>query len=404
MFDLLIYRLKRPYHFLKTGLLEGLPAQVSSQKAVRGLTIIGITGTDGKTTTSTLLYHLLTTAGIKTGLISTVGGYIGTDVIDTGLHVTSPSPRDLYRLLRLMKQKGCTHVVLEVTSHGLYQHRFWGIQPQIAGLTNITHEHLDYHQTWQEYAKAKLLLLKKAARVYLNGDDQSKSFFQHQHWSKKQVVQYYDQHTKLPKEVQKAINARFPEIYNRSNAMLAVLIAQELGLANEQVVKGIGSFVGVPGRMEVVAEKPIKVIVDFAHTPNALESVLTAIRAVLPVSARLVVVFGCAGLRDRQKRPLMGEIGARLADKAVFTAEDPRTENIWSILREMKGGVTKNHNRIISIADRKEAIRFALRKVARRGDCIVICGKGHERSMCIGDEETPWHDPTQVLDILKEKS
>ncbi len=403
MLDKLIYKLKRPYHFFRTGLLEGELARLQSLQAVKDVTIIGITGTDGKTTTSTLLYELLTKANIKTGLISTVGGYIGNQVLNTGLHITAPGPKDLYRLLRLMKAQGCTHVVLETTSHGLYQYRFWGIKPTIAGITNITHEHLDYHQSWEAYAKAKLLLFQHAKSIYLNADDASYSFFQKQRWGRKQTVTRYSSATVLPKEVKKAIAERFPETYNRSNALLAFLIAREVGVTNQQAVSAISSFAGVPGRMELVAEKPIRIYVDFAHTPNALKQVLTALRAKMELPARLIVVFGCAGLRDTLKRPMMGEIASQLADLAIFTAEDPRTENIWSILRQMKGGVTQNHNKVVTIADRKEAIRFAIRHSAHRGDCVVVCGKGHEQSICIGTQEIPWNDADVIREILKEQ-
>lgn len=401
MFDLVLYRLKRPYHFFRTGILEGVPAQLKYSKALKDLTVVGITGTDGKTTTSTLLYAMLTHAGYKTGLISTVGGYVGNKMLDTGLHVTSPGPRALYRLLSMMKKAGCTHVVLEATSHGLYQHRFWGVRPKIAGVTNITHEHLDYHRTWQEYARAKMLLLRQAESVYFNVDDASRTFLQQQRWSKKQRIHRYGHETSLPKVVQSAITARFKESYNRANAMLAFLIAQELGVTAQWAASAITEFEGIPGRMEVVATTPVKVIVDFAHTPNGLESALTAARSNLSGSAKLIAVFGCAGLRDIQKRPLMGEVGARLADLAVFTAEDPRTEDVWAIIRQMKAGVIQNHNHIISIPDRRKAIEYAIKTLARRGDTVIICGKGHERSMCFGTEETPWHDPTVVSEILK---
>lgn len=403
MLKLLTYYAKRPYHFFRTGVLEGIPAKSRARKALRDLTLIGITGTDGKTTTSTLLYHLLTTAGIKTGLISTVGGYVGTKVLDTGLHVTSPGPKDLYKLITKMKKAGCTHIVLEATSHGLYQYRFWGIRPSIAGVTNVTHEHLDYHQNWEEYAKAKFLLLSKAKSAYINMDDNSRSFFLKQNWSKKTQLHKYSLESPLPKSVKKAITTRFPQDYNQSNAMLAVSIATELGVSTDILAKGISSFEGVPGRMEIVAQKPIQVIVDFAHTPNSLERLLTNVRPTVPSGNKLIVVFGCAGLRDTQKRPLMGEIAARLADVAIFTAEDPRTENIWSIFRQMKGGVTQNHNTIVTIPDREEAIRFAIQKTARTGDTVLICGKGHERSMCDETGEHEWHDPTVAQRILEEK-
>jgi UDP-N-acetylmuramoyl-L-alanyl-D-glutamate--2,6-diaminopimelate ligase len=403
MFKLLVYRLKRPFHFFKTGLVEGVPAHFAAKKYLKKLTVIGITGTDGKTTTSTLAYQLLQTAGIKTGLISTVGGYVGDQVIDTGLHVTSPTPRQLYRLLTMMADKGCTHVVLEATSHGLYQYRFWGLKPQIVGVTNITHEHLDYHVTWQEYVKAKYLLLKNARSIYLNGDDSSYAVLHKMKWSKKQKLHKYDSQTGLPAKLKTAIAKHFPETYNRQNAMLAWLIAEEAGVTPEQAAKGIAAFTGVPGRMEVVVQAPITAIVDFAHTPNALEKVLTAVREVMPSSSRLICVFGCAGLRDVAKRPMMGNAAARLADYAIFTAEDPRTEDIWSIIRQMKSGVVSGHSRVITIPDRFQAIEFALTKLARRGDYVLVCGKGHEQSMCFGTEEVPWHDPSIIRQILKEK-
>ncbi|MBP7875758.1 UDP-N-acetylmuramoyl-L-alanyl-D-glutamate--2,6-diaminopimelate ligase [Candidatus Woesebacteria bacterium] len=403
MLGMIIYKIKRLYHLVKTGLLEGVPEFLRSQKTLRALTIIGITGTDGKTTTSTLLRHLLESADLKVGLISTIGGYVDGEVINTGFHVTSPGPRDLYRMLRLMHQKGCTHVVLEATSHGLYQHRFWGIRPLIAGVTNVTHEHLDYHQTWNEYARAKLLLLSRAKHVYLNDDDESKAFFHRHTWSKNQTAHYYSRRTALPKIVKKAIDARFPEIYNRSNAILASLIAQKLGVTDEHIAKAIPSFKGVPGRMEIVSKTPIKIIVDFAHTPNALEQLLRAVRKSLPASARLIVVFGCAGHRDKQKRPMMGEIAARLADTAIFTAEDPRTEDVWAIMRQMKSGIKVNHNHVITLADRREAIHFALKSVTQSGDCIVVSGKGHEESMCFGTEEVPWNDSAVIKELLRSK-
>jgi len=403
MFETIIYRLKRPYHFFRTGLLEGLPAQVISRGATKKMSIIAITGTDGKTTTSTLLYSILNAAHIKTGLISTVGASIGDKTLETGLHVTSPSPRQLFSILRQMNKKKCTHVVLEATSHGIYQYRFWGIKPTIAGVTNITHEHLDYHLSWNNYAQAKLLLLKKAKHIYLNSEDNSYNYLHRQKWSKKQEITSYNLRTLLPKNISSAIQKRFVEPYNRSNAILASLIALELGASAPDIVKAITAFAGVPGRMQVVSTTPITTIVDFAHTPNALENVLTAVRRTLKPGTHLIAVYGCAGLRDVQKRPLMGAIGARLADTAIFTAEDPRTENVWSIFRQMKDGITTDHNRVITIADRGEAIAYAIHSVARAGDTGIVCGKGHEQSMCFGTEEVPWSDLTAIQQQLSVK-
>lgn len=401
MLKLLIYRLKRVFHFFKTGLLEGLPAQIKYRFPNRKLTIIMITGTDGKTTTSTLTYQILKEAGLKVALISTVAAYIGDEKIDTGFHVTSPQPDKLYKFMRTMVDQGFTHLVLEMTSHGAYQYRNWGITPQLAGVTNIDQEHLDYHLNYTEYVKAKLLMLKSADVVFLNEDDESfkkiKELHQLKHHQKT-----YSTDMGLPAVVRKAIKDRFPEKYNQMNARLAYSFADALEIPPAKIADGIKKFTGVPGRMEVITEKPVKVIVDFAHTPQALEAALTAIRQKHP-DGKIIAVFGCAGLRDHLKRPAMGKIGSELADLAIFTAEDPRTEDIWSIIRQMKEGVTTTHNKVVSIADRKEAIATALTKYAHRGDVVGIFGKGPEESMCFGTTEYPWSDAKAVKEILKLK-
>ncbi|MBP7768540.1 UDP-N-acetylmuramyl-tripeptide synthetase [Candidatus Woesebacteria bacterium] len=395
---LLLYKLKRVFHFFKTGILEGLPAQISTGFPNKKLTIIAITGTDGKTTTSTLVYTILKAAGIKVGLISTVAAFRGSEAIETGFHVTSPQPKLVYSFMKQMVDEGYTHLVLETTSHGAYQFRNWGIQPDVAGLTNISHEHFDYHLSYTEYLKAKLLILKKAKIAFINADDPSyKRIKELKQFTRS--MRAYSAEDELPTQIKKAITARFPEDYNQMNARLAYRISHELGVTDAMISKGISQFTGIPGRMEVVTEKPIRVIVDFAHTPNALESALTSIRSQHP-TGKLIAVFGCAGLRDFTKRPLMGKVGSELADLAIFTAEDPRTEDIWSIIRQMKEGIIDTHSKVISIANRQEAITLALLKYAQPGDTIGIFGKGHEQSMCYGTVETPWNDSEAVRSIL----
>ncbi|PIR61500.1 MAG: hypothetical protein COU66_03460, partial [Candidatus Pacebacteria bacterium CG10_big_fil_rev_8_21_14_0_10_44_11] len=195
----------------------------------------------------------------------------------------------------------------------------------------------------------------------------------------------------------------FPENYNQMNARLAVQLAQEQGVADQVIAKAIKSFPQIPGRMEAVASKPVRIIVDFAHTPNALRLALTALRKKIPKQTNLIAVFGCAGLRDQGKRPLMGKIGSELADLAVLTAEDPRTENIWSILLQMKDGIVSSHRKVLSIPDRKAAITFAINKLAKKGDTVAIFGKGHEQSMCYGTTETAWSDVSVVKELLAVK-
>ena len=404
MFAQLIYRGKRIYHFFKTGLLKGLPAEYRYGHPARKLKIIAITGTDGKTTSSTMLYHVLKTAGYRVALLSTVAAYIGDRALDTGLHVTAPDPDELNKLMAEMVREGIEFLVMETTSHGIYQYRTWGVKPLVAGLTNINYEHLDYHLNYQNYVEAKALLLTNAKLTVINDDDYSAPFVKKILREHKQPYITYGLQDTLPPSIKAAINERFDEAYNHSNARLVTAIAQQFNLTNKQIIRGITTFVGIPGRMELVIEKPFTVIVDFAHTPQGLEAALTSLRQRLNQQSKkgkLIAIFGCAGLRDRQKRPKMGKIGADLADLAVFSAEDPRTEDIWSIIRQMKEQLTTGHNKIISIPDRKAAITFALTKLAQPGDLVGIFGKGHEQSLCYGTIEYPWDDRAVVREIMK---
>ncbi len=401
----LIYRLKRPYHFVKTGLIKGLPAQLKHGFPAKEIKVITLTGTDGKTTTSTLLYHILHQADKKVGLISTVAAYIGSEEIDTGLHVTAPTPDKLHRFIKEMVNKNLKYLVLELTSHGAYQYRDWGIQPKITGITNVSHEHLDYHLSYDNYLDAKALILQKAPTVFLNQDDKSFYELKDRLNAREQNINSYSVEKKLDPKIEIAINDKFPETYNQMNARLAATIALKIGLEPEKIAAGIESFPGVPGRMETIKNNQgINIIIDFAHTPNGLRSALTALRKQIDEKdlGRLISVLGCAGLRDRDKRPKMGKISTDLSDLAVFTAEDPRTENVWSIIRQMKEQLKKNHDKIVSIADRRKAIEFALTKLAQPGDTVAIFGKGPEKSMCIGKKEYPWSDKKAVRKVLKQ--
>jgi UDP-N-acetylmuramoyl-L-alanyl-D-glutamate--2,6-diaminopimelate ligase len=404
----LIYRAKRPYHFLKTGLMRGFRVERQLGYPARKLKILTITGTDGKTTSSTMLYHVLKNAGKKVALLSTVAAYVNEETIDTGFHVTSPDPAQLHTLLAKMVEKDIEYVVLEVTSHGMYQYRIWGIDPLIAGVTNINHEHLDYHVTYKNYLEAKGMLLAKAKTAILNDDDQSAPMLKRYLRSVGQRFSTYSTTDKIYYKVKQAIDATFTENYNRMNARLVYSFCQYLGIQNQDFIAAIKTFPGIPGRMEEVATKPFRVIVDFAHTPQALEAALNTLKKQLPSKkSKLIAVFGCAGLRDTSKRPLMGRIGTELADHVVFTAEDPRTEDVWSIIRQMKEQLTAHHDKITSIANRGEAITFALSQLAQKDDIVVILGKGHEQSMCYGTTEYPWDDRVfakEVLDSLSGSS
>lgn len=407
MLQNLIYRLKYPYHLLKTGLRRGLLSRIRYRFPDRKLKIIAISGTDGKTSSSTLLYHVLSQAGKKTALISTVGAYINGEEFDTGFHVTSPLPDELYALMRQMVDQGVEYLILEYTSQGAYQSRLFGITPEIAGITNIDQDHFDYHLNYQNYLEAKASILQKSKTIVLNADDQSYYRLKKLLPSRRYRVLEYSSEEKMSATIERAISQRFLEAFNQNNARLASTIAQSLGIDDKSIADGIESFAGVKGRMQFIPNhQDLEIVVDFAHTPQGLRSALTALRFIMKkraIKGRLIAVYGCAGLRDAIKRPVMGQIGVELADLVVFTAEDPRTEDIWSIIRQMKEALQSGHNKVISVPDRQAAIDFAIQKLAQKGDLIAIFGKGPEKSMCYGTVETPWSDEEAVLKALRDR-
>jgi UDP-N-acetylmuramoyl-L-alanyl-D-glutamate--2,6-diaminopimelate ligase len=411
MLESFLYQVKKPYHFVKTALFKTVPAQFQSKFPQKELKIIAITGTDGKTTTATLLYHLLKTAKYKVSLISTIAAYIGKNKIETGFHVTSPAPDDLYRLMRKMRDQDTEYLVLEYTSQGAYQYRLFGIRPEIAGITNITQDHFDYHLNYHNYLSAKASVLQKSKIVALNEDDQSFYRLKKLLPSNRYQILTYGKNKEMDQELNESLIKRFPEEFNQMNGRLAITIAQKIGINQQDIIEGLQTFPGVDGRMEFVDLKKLtgknhsfQVVIDFAHTPKSLTESLTALRQKMQkeqMKGRLIAVYGCAGLRDQDKRPLMGEIGTKLADLVVFTAEDPRTENVWNIIRQMKETLNNNHHKIISVADRQEAINFALQKLAKKGDLIALLGKGPEQSMCYGKVEKTWSEIEAVKKALK---
>ncbi len=402
---LLIYRLKHVWHFFKTGLFNALPAMIKYHFPQRKLKLIAITGTDGKTTSATMLYHVLKEAGFKVGLVTTVAAYLGDKQVPTGFHVTSPAPKKLYRFLKLALDQGLDYMILEVTSHGHYQYRDFGLKFELAGVTNITHEHLDYHLTYEEYVKAKLGILKKAKQVVLNKAD--RSFWRLRESLVGRTATTYEPLSYLPKKVAEAVKNRFPERFNRTNARLVYELSKLLNIHDQTIATAFKTFPGVPGRMEPIPNRRgLNIYVDFAHTPNGLESSLKSLRQIMQKNnqkdKKLIAVYGAAGERDVAKRPMMGQIGAQLADLAILTAEDPRHENVYSIIRQMKSGIKTNHGKILTIADRRQAIYFAINKLAKKGDYVVILGKGHEASMNFGGREIPWSDRQVALEALKD--
>lgn len=362
------------------------------------LKIIGVTGTDGKTTTTTLIYEILRKAGLQTALISTISVKIGSLDFSTGFHVTSPSPWQLQKILRLIVNKGFEYLVLESSSHGLDQYRLLGCNFYAGVVTNITHDHLDYHKTWKNYLLAKAKLFRSTQFSILNRDDNSYKYLRK--IANGKVVSYglnqgdYNLHNFFFKTL-------LPGDYNRLNCLAAAATTKSIGIDEKIIRETIAGFKGIKGRMEEIkTEKGFKVFIDFASTPNSLKQALTTLKK-LP-HKKIIAVFGCAGLRDIQKRPLMGKAACCLADKVILTAEDPRTENVNKIINQIARGC-QSKNKVIIEIDRQKAIDLAINKLAKKGDIIGIFGKGHEQSMCFGNKEYPWSEEAAVKKALNQK-
>jgi UDP-N-acetylmuramoyl-L-alanyl-D-glutamate--2,6-diaminopimelate ligase len=412
----------------------GLLAAAYHDFPSREMLVIGVTGTDGKTTTSTLIHSILKLAtGGTAGYISTIAADLGGVTTDTGLHVTTPGAPQVQGYLAQMRDNGLTHAVLEMTSHGLAQGRLNGVDIDAAVITNITHEHLDYHGSFENYRAAKGILFDMLSRsmrkggtqvpkmkegdapemtipkvAVINADDPNADYFA----SKKAdtVVRYSIDNpsdfraTDIRFEPGKTFFRVNDEAYftplagafNIYNCLAAIALTRTLGVNLAVVQTGLSMVKQVSGRMERINEgQNFTAIVDFAHTPNALKMALQAARTMLPDGKRLIAVFGSAGLRDVEKRRLMAETSVQYADFTVLTAEDPRTESLDAILQMMADGCTSKggveNETFIRVHDRGDAIYQAC-QMAQPGDIVIACGKGHEQSMCFGTIDYPWDD------------
>jgi len=415
---------------------NGREAYAHLQAALHGhpgrrLRVIGVTGTDGKTTTVRLISAVLQAAGRRVGSVDSVGARIGDRDVDTGFHTTTPDADDLQSYLADMVAAGTEYAVLEATSEGLAQHRTTGCEFDVAVVTNITHEHLYFHGTYEAYREAKALLFRSLATstrkenapkvAVLNADDSSYEYLRaipaDAHLSYGLSTEAADiwasRIETTPSGVRFRLHLPSGEVdvesplvgrFNVYNILAAAGVAHSQQIPPEAIQEGVATVRGVCGRWERIdCGQPFQAIVDFAHTPNALSVALEAARRF--TRGRVIAVYGCAGLRDRAKRPMMGEISGRLADITIITAEDPRTESLEDIMEQIAEGWRRTGARegigFFRIGDRREAIATAL-GMAQPGDTVIVCGKGHERSMCFGTTEHPWSDQEAVKSALRE--
>ena len=356
------------------------------------MSVIGVTGTNGKTSATLLLKHVLeATIGAKVGLIGTMENRIGDLVIPTDR--TTPESFELQSLFAQMRDAGCTHVVMEVSSHAIALERVGGIRFAVAAFTNLTEDHLDFHKTMENYCDTKALLFDRCDKAVMNCDD---GYFdrisanvrcpllmtsvQDKRGLHAQNVQLHSDgisFTAVMQEEQVQIQLPIPGRFTVYNALTVLGIAAQLGIPLTKAAQALKTAQGVKGRVEVVPTpgKDFTVLVDYAHTPDGLENVLSSVRDFC--KGRLIAVFGCGGDRDPIKRPIMGEIGVKLADIAVITSDNPRSEAPMAIINDILKGIDDSMGTYIVIEDRKKAIAYAM-DIAQKNDMIVLAGKGHE--------------------------
>jgi UDP-N-acetylmuramoyl-L-alanyl-D-glutamate--2,6-diaminopimelate ligase len=440
--------LRLQYHRSKAffaALWYGFPA--------RHLTVIGITGTDGKTTTVGMVAHILNGCGIKTGALSTAFFQIGKDITWNATQKTSPSPFVVQKFLRDCVKKGCTHAVLECSSHGLLQGRMDYTFPSIAGITNISEEHLDYHGTMEEYIKAKSLLFemlqKKSGTKVLHYDDLSYQTLSHipssntiiynaiakddddrfgppMHlWLEDaQVTQdgsaadVFWNSKSPPLLLKSSIDLKIPGVFNLENALCAIGCVK--GTLNppslEKMMQSIQTFTGIPGRMEKIdAGQDFRVYIDFTVTPVSYRSTLKTLRSMLSENGRLLVLAGSCGDRMKEKRPLVGAILSELADISIITNEDPYTENPEKIIDDVLGGFSKDipmfseknldqipsflNNFFVRLSDRLQAIQLMI-SLAQKDDILLFAGKGSDTTMMLASGQIPWNEREIVREGL----
>ena len=414
-----LFKLIEPYGHLIESVIMNIRYGFPSHK----IHIIGVTGTNGKTTTTFLIQKMLYTAGFKVGMLGTVAYGIDNDIKNQIEHITTAQASVLQSRLRDFKRAGVQWVVLETSSHSLAQYRTWGIRYEIAVMTNITNDHLDYHETFENYLESKRRMFKIAAKFgrkfgVVNADDPNADRFiktiprSISYGIKKgdlrateiKLATDHSDYTATIDDDKYNIRVNIPGDFNISNSLAAVAVGRELGLNKEQIEKGIAALDGVEGRMMVVDEgQKFKVIIDFASTPDAFERFFESVRPL--VKGKLIAVFGSAGRRDEAKREVQGEIAGRYSDEVVLTEEDDRDVDGNEILAQIASGAEKagkiKDKDMFLVLDREQAIKFAFGRAKNANDTVVLLGKGHEKTIERADGEHPWREVDVAKKALK---
>ncbi len=397
----------------------------------RKLTLIGITGTDGKTTTVGMTAHILLKNGMRVGALSTAFFQISNSITWNATQKTSPSPFAIQKFLRRCLHEGCTHAVLEISSHGLDQGRVDWTWPKVAAITNLAEEHLDYHKTMEDYSNTKRKLFHKlrgSGTKVLNAED--RTFTAYSRVASNETIAYSTKNA-LPgpksdsecgiwaegtrctvtgcdttircntQEGSWPLHLQIPGSFNVGNALCAIACAHAAGVALPKAVSELFDFKGIPGRMERIdAGQNFTVLVDFTVTPQSYEATLSTIKQSLEPGKRFLVLTGSCGDRMKEKRPLVGKLCSQYADVIVVANEDPYTEDPQKIIEEVWAGIDQSKTSAHKIFDRRGAIAFLLRE-AKQGDVVLLCGKGSDTTMMLKDGQIPWNEREIVRDLLK---
>ena len=382
----------------------------------KSMTMIGVTGTNGKTSVTLLLKQVLEKVlGAKVGLIGTMANMVGDEVIPT--ERTTPESFDLQALFARMRHAGCTHVVMEVSSHAVTLERIGGTHFDIAAFTNLTEDHLDFHKTMEAYCDAKAELFRRCDKAVMNADDSYSGRMRSAASCPVVTTSVSGQadltardlellaegisFTAVCGEEAVPVQLPIPGRFTVYNALTVLGIAKQLGISLNDCAEALKAVEGVKGRIEVVPtpETPYSVLIDYAHTPDGLENVLSSVKDFC--KGRLIAVFGCGGDRDPIKRPIMGEIGVKLSDIAIITSDNPRTEDPMAIIEDILKGVKQEYGEYIVMEDRRAAIRYAM-DIAEKDDIIVLAGKGHETYQDIGGHKYHLDEREEVAAHLQE--